>query len=199
MRSVIPSRTKIFNRSISYFVALGAIVVPMGIALAAEANPPANAAARHGGVMTLTKAHAFETVLAPHGIRVYIDTEEQTPAMVEKATGVATITLADGKTTTVKLVAEAPGGNEPATYFCPMHAEVIQDKPGECTLCGGMKLFKQDRLHGQVDLSKIKPEELKLSVKVSGMRGTEKEVTFSPAFRAPDRKAEGTKSGATTN
>ena len=115
--------------------------------------------------------------------------------MVEKATGLATISLIDGKTVTVKLASEAPGEKEPATYFCPMHAEVVRDKPGECELCGGMKLFKQDRLSGQADLSKVKLDGLKATIRVSGMRGAEKEATFTPAFRAPDRKAEGTQSG----
>ena len=33
---------------------------------------------------------------------------------------------------------------EGATYYmCPMHAEVVSDKPGECALCGGMKLVKE--------------------------------------------------------
>jgi hypothetical protein len=61
-----------------------------------------------------------------------------------------------------------------------------------------MKLFKQDRLYGQVDLSKVTPDGLKATIRVSGMRGTEKEATFTPAFRVPDRKAEGTQSGEAT-
>jgi hypothetical protein len=151
--------------------------------------------ARHGGIVSMTKGHAFETVVAPHGIRVYLYTDEHAPAMVEKATGLATLTLPGDKTAAVKLAPEIPGDKEPATYFCPMHAEVVRDKPGECELCGGMKLFKQDRLYGPFDFSKMKLDEVKATIHVTGMRGAEKEATFTPAFRTPDRKAEGTQSG----
>jgi hypothetical protein len=183
--------------TLSLALALGASA-HIGTIVAAASAPAAGQTgmtALHGGVMSMTKGHTFETVVAPHGIRVYLYTDEHAPEMVEKATGLATISLPDAKTVTVKLAAEVPGDKEPATYFCPMHAEVVRDKPGECELCGGMKLFKQDRLYGQTDLSKLKLDEVKASIRVSGMRGAEKEATFTPAFRAPGRKAEGTQSG----
>lgn len=170
----------------------------LGTTTAATGAPGADQAgmtARHGGIISVTKGHAFETVVAPHGIRVYLYTDEHAPAMVEKATGQATLSLPGDKTVTVKLGQEIPGDKEPATYFCPMHAEVVRDKPGECEPCGGMKLFKQDRLSGQVDLSKVALGEVKAMIRVTGMRGAEKEATFTPAFRTPDRKAEGTQSG----
>jgi hypothetical protein len=178
-------------------LALGAAVSITTI-MAATGDPAvgrAGTTARHGGIMSMTKGHAFETVVAPHGIRVYLYTDEYAPAMAEKATGLATLSLPGEKTVTVKLTPEIPGDKEPATYFCPMHAEVVRDKPGECELCGGMKLFKQDRLYGQFDLSKVKLDEVKATIRVTGMRGAEKEATFTPAFRTPDRKAEGTQSG----
>ncbi len=168
------------------------------VTFAAPGDPAGEQAApppRHGGVMSVTKGHAFESVAAPHGIRVYLYTDEHGPAMVENAAGQATLSLPGDTTVTVKLVPETPGDKEPATYFCPMHVEVVRDKPGECELCGGMKLFKQDRLYGQVDLSKVKLDELKATIQVKGMRGAEKEATFTPAFRAPDRKAKETQSG----
>lgn len=165
------------------------------MAAAGDPGTQATMTARHGGVISTSKGHAFETVVAPHGLRVYLYTDEHAPAMVEKATGVATLTLPGDKTATVKLAPEVPGDKEPTTYFCPMHAEVVRDKPGECELCGGMKLFKQDRLYGQFDLSKVKIGEVKATIRVTGMRGAEKEATFTPAFRTPDGKAEGTQSG----
>jgi hypothetical protein len=184
--------------ALSFALALGA-AAPIGTIMAATSDPAAGEAgisARHGGIMSMTKGHAFETVMAPHGIRVYLYTDEHAPAMVEKATGSATLSLPGDKTVTVKLTPEVPGDKEPATYFCPMHASVVRDKPGECELCGGMKLFKQDRLYGQVDLSKVKLDEVKATIRVTGMHGAEKEATFTPAFRTPDRKAEGTQSGS---
>jgi hypothetical protein len=183
--------------TLSLALALGA-AAPIGTLLAATGDPAAGQAgmtSRHGGIMSMTKGHAFETVVAPHGIRVYLYTDEHAPAMTEKATGVATLSLPGDKTVTVKLTPEVPGDKEPATYFCPMHAEVVRDKPGECELCGGMKLFKQDRLYGQFDFSQVKLDDVKATIRVTGMRGAEKEATFTPAFRTPDRKAEGTQSG----
>jgi hypothetical protein len=183
--------------TLSLALALGA-AAPIGTIMAATSAPTAGPTAmtpRHGGLISMTKGHAFETVVAPHGIRLYFYTDEHAPAMVEKATGLATLSLPGDKTVTVKLTPEVPGDKEPATYFCPMHAEVVRDKPGECDLCGGMKLFKQDRLYGQTDLSKVKLDEVKATIRVTGMRGAEKEATFTPAFRTPDRKAEGTQSG----
>lgn len=176
------------------FVLLLAAGAAITLAAGADASP-ASPAARHGGVMAATKAHAFETVLTPFGVRVYLYSDENGPAMVEKATGTATLTLPNGKSVEAKLAAEVPGDKEPATYFCPMHVEVVQDQPGECKLCGGMKLFKQDRLFGSADLSKVKLADVKVKIHVTGMRGPEKEATFTPAFPAPDGKAEGTQSG----
>ena len=183
--------------ALSLALILGA-AAPVTTIMAATDAPVAGQAgmtARHGGIMSMTKGHAFETVVAPHGIRVYLYTDEHAPAMAEKATGVVTLSLPGNKTVAVKLTPEVPGDKEPAIYFCPMHASVVRDKPGECELCGGMKLFKQDRLYGPVDLSKVKFDEVKASIRVTGMRGAEKEATFTPAFRTPDRKAQGTQSG----
>jgi len=183
---------------ILFLALLLAVASGSAVTFAAPGDPAGDQAApasRHGGVMSVTKGHAFETVVAPHGIRVYLYSDEHGPAMVEKAVGQATLSLPGDKTVTVKLVPEVTGDKEPATYFCPMHVEVVRDKPGECELCGGMKLFKQDRLYGQVDLSQVKLDELKATIQVKGMRGAEKEATFTPAFRAPDRKAKETQSG----
>jgi hypothetical protein len=43
----------------------------------------------------------------------------------------------------------APGTNPPADskkikYTCPMHAEVVQDKPGKCEKCGMTLVEKKD-------------------------------------------------------
>jgi hypothetical protein len=200
MRTNTSSTIRTFLLPVLISLTFGPILPAAQAALTADPPAQATPVPRHGGVMTIATSHAFETVVAPDGIHVYLYTEEQAPLMVEKTTGVATITQPNGKTTKVKLVAETPGDKEtePATYFCPMHSKVVQDKPGECAPCGGMTLFKQDRLYGRIDLSKVKSEDLKLSIKVSGMWGTEQEATFTPAFRAPDRKAEGTESGGVT-
>jgi hypothetical protein len=156
----------------------------------AAATEPRTTAPLHGGVVSSTQSHAFETVVAMDGIRVYLYTDELAPAMVEKASGKAVLKLPGGKSVEVKLVREIPGTNEAAVYFCPMHAEVVQDAPGECEPCGGMKLFTQDRLFGKADLSNVPAQELSAMIRLSGLRGRVKEATFTPAFRTPERKAE---------
>lgn len=47
----------------------------------------------------------------------------------------------------------SPGTNPPADskkilYTCPMHAEVVQDKPGKCDKCGMALVVKEDKPKG---------------------------------------------------
>lgn len=149
----------------------------------------------HGGVLNTTKEHTFESVLGPDGIRVYVYTDEKAPSMVEKAKGTAMLKLEDGRSLELKLAPETPGEKEAGIYFCPMHPEVVQETPGECDLCGGMILYKQDRLFGKADLSGVNPERVNAMIRLTGLSGREKEATFAPAFRKPDRKAEKQNSG----
>jgi hypothetical protein len=59
----------------------------------------------------------------------------ETPPVASQATGES---AADGKT-----------GKQPATiYTCPMHPEVISDKPGRCPKCG-MKLVPKEPAEGK--------------------------------------------------
>ena len=136
-------------------VRLGALV----LAGAALAGTPSQAGEHlhgrtslHGGVSTATKAHYFETVFAPDGIRVYRYSSTYGPQMVEKAIGTASVRFADRRED-VELHSVAPAEGEAAVYFCPMHSNVVRSEPGVCEQCGGMKLFRQDYLFGKVDLS----------------------------------------------
>ena len=79
------------------------------------------------------------------------------PALIEGEKGTVTMTFKDGKKKAVPLNIDTNAGGEKAVYFCPMHSEVVQMEPGICSLCGGMKLFTQDRLFAKVDLSKVEP------------------------------------------
>jgi hypothetical protein len=143
----------------------------------------------HGGEAAMTKAHHFETVWTPDGLRIYVYTGEQAPAMVEKATGSVTFHMKDGTSKVVPLAKQAPDTNEsPAVYFCPMHPEVVQSEPGICTLCGSMKLFTQDRLFAPMDLAKAEPGTVKAVVKLSGLQGAEKETTLTASFTGFPKK-----------
>jgi hypothetical protein len=164
------------------------------IAVAAAAAP-ATTAPLHGGAVTATKAHAFETLVTPQGVRVFLYTDELAPAMVEKATGTAKLALPDGRTLEVPLKAHQPAAGEPISYFCPMHAEVVRDAPGKCELCGGMVLFVQDHLFGAADLGGVDLAGVSALIRVSGLRGVEKEATFTPAFPTPDGKAAAVRAG----
>jgi len=156
---------------------------------------PATTAPLHGGAVTATKAHAFETLIMPQGVRVFLYTDELAPAMVEKATGTAKLALPDGRVLEVPLKAHQPAAGEPTSYFCPMHAEVVRDAPGKCELCGGMVLFVQDHLFGAADLGDVDPAGVSALIRVSGLRGIEKEATFTPAFPTPDGKAAAVRAG----
>ncbi len=142
-----------------------------------------------GGVVTTTKAHAFETLLTPQGVRVFFYTDELAPAYVEKATGTAKLKLPDGRTLDLALKAREPAAGEPTSYFCPMHPPVVRMAPGKCEQCGGMVLYVQDHLFGAADLAGVDLTRVSAMIRVTGMRGGEKEATFAPAFSTPDKKA----------
>lgn len=130
----------------------------------------------------MTKQHHAETVFAPDGIRVSLYSEKQAPIMVEKATGTASLKFKDGTTNQVALVTEAPKEGDKAVYFCPMHKDVVQMEPGICKQCGGMKLFAQDALFAKVDLSKVEPGTMKVTFHIKGLKGIEREATFTETF-----------------
>jgi len=156
---------------------------------AAAVAGPATTAPLHGGVVTATRTHVFETVLAADGVHIYLFTDEKAPAMVERATGTAHLSLPDGRTVEVALTARKPAEGAAAVYFCPMHTEVVQDHPGECNLCGGMTLFTQDDLFGPADLAGVDLAKVQAMIRITGLRGPEKDATFSPAFSTPAEKA----------
>jgi hypothetical protein len=133
----------------------------------------------HGGVLSLAGENRFETVFTAEGLQVYLYTEEGSPAMVEGATGQAVVKFAGGRSVAVPLGMEIPSGKEPAVYFCPMHPEVVQMRPGICEKCGGMKLYTQNRLSGRVDLSRAKPGSVTADVTLQSLSGKQAELSFS--------------------
>jgi hypothetical protein len=158
------------------------------LAPAALAEMPATAPL-FGGVVTTTEARAFETLLTPQGVRVFLYTDELAPAYVEKANGTAKLKLPDGRVLDLTLTRREPAAGEPTSYFCPMHPPVVRDAPGKCELCGGMVLYVQDHLFGAADLSGVDLSKVSAMIRVTGMRGGEKEATFAPAFSTPEKKA----------
>lgn len=139
-----------------------------------------------GGHVQKTKDHYFETVFADDGIRVYVYNFQQSPLMVENATGLATLRLANGNKLelplTVQEALSAEGGSGDGTvYFCPMHPEVVQSEPGECADCGGMTLQAQDRLFAAADLSNLSPQDLEVKIRIEGLDGKESKVSFKAA------------------
>ncbi len=141
----------------------------------------------HGGSVTMTEAHHFETLFAPDGIRIYMYSGTQSPMMITKAiSGNVTFVRADGTSEEVPLVADAPKEGEQAVYFCPMHTNVVQTTPGVCPYCGGMTLYTQNRLYGKADLSNVESGSVKAIVHLNGLKGTEKEVTFTEKNTPPE-------------
>ena len=60
-----------------------------------------------------------------------------------------TILASSAVTTTFAESTPSPGTNPPADskkikFTCPMHAEVLQDKPGKCEKCGMTLIEKKD-------------------------------------------------------
>ena len=175
------------TRILRQFIAV-ALAASAGSALAAAATAAATAPL-HGGVVTETDSHVFEALIARDGVHVWFHTDEKAPAMIGRAGGSATLKLPDGQVREVALVLRAPAAGAPGVFFCPMHAEVVQRAPGQCEPCGGMILFHQDELFGAVDLSGVEVGAVTAQVRLTGLKGRQKEASFSPAFPAPDGKA----------
>ncbi len=136
----------------------------------------------HLGQVSMTKAHHFETVFAADGIRIYFYTGDQSPLLVEKAEGKATLRFKDGTSREIPLVLQKPKEGERTVYFCPMHEDVVQMEPGECLKCGGMRLFAQDYLYAKADLSKVEPGALEATIRIKGLSGGEPEALFTETY-----------------
>lgn len=164
-------------------IALTACAAFSHVAAAASAvEPAATTAPLYGGAVSKTKSHIFETQLMPDGVRIWFYSDQAAPANVEKAGGTAKLKLPDGRNLELALKRGQPTAKETGIYFCPMHANVVERKPGECALCGGMKLYTQDYLFGGADLAGIAPDSIAAEIRVTGLPGGEKDVTFAPIF-----------------
>ena len=192
------------KHKLSMFVIASALTVGVAFAQGEKAAPAPAAASvvattpqpgeLHGGKLTAMPAGNFETVFAADGIRIYAYTPGKTPAMMATESGSVVLKTSDGKSQQTALIIEAPGEKEPAVYFCPMHADVVQMTPGECPKCGGMKLYQQNRLFGKADLSNAKPGSLTAEVKIKGLQGKIKEVSFTVTNAPAEAAASGQRS-----
>ena len=167
----------------------GAKAAPVSVA--ADSSVASLKAPLHGGVLRSVDQDRFETVFTAKGLQVYLYTQEGAPAMVQGATGKALVTFAGGKSVEVPLVMEIPSGKEPAVFFCPMHPEVVQMRPGICEKCGGMILYTQNRLSGLVDLSRAKSGSVTAVVTLQGVTGRQKDAVFSVSNAATKAKIPG--------
>lgn len=168
------------------------LAVGLSLLIAAPAiaeSPAALTAPLHGGVVTASGSQVFESTLAADGLHVWFFTDERAPAMVGRAGGTATLKLPDGTVRDVTLALRAPAAGAAGVYFCPMHAEVVRKAPGKCEPCGGMVLFHQDELYGAMDLKGVDLSAVTAQVRLTGLKGANKEASFSPAFPLPDGKA----------
>jgi len=138
----------------------------------------------HGGRVTMTQNHHFETLFSPDGIRIFTYSADQAPQMTEKAKGQVTLKFKDAPAQELAFVVQQPQKGEQTVYFCPMHKDVVQMEPGVCKQCGGMKLFAQDYLFAKADLSKVDPGTLEAIVSLEGLKAPEPKATFTQAFLA---------------
>ena len=148
----------------------------------------------YGGAVSRTKSHVFETQLMADGVRIWLYSTDAAPANVEKSVGTADLELPDGRNLKLTLSSRQPTAKEPGVYFCPMHADVVERKPGECKKCGGMKLYTQDYLFGAADLAGVSPNSVVTRILLTGLAGDEKEVTITPTF--PKQDGNGTRQKA---
>ena len=174
-------------RNFTASMSLGFLVAFALTAAANAGTAPANAstsrtAPLYGGAVSKTRSHVFETQLMPDGVRIWFYSDKAAPANVEKSGGTADLKLPDGRNLKLALSPRQPTAKEPGVYFCPMHADVVERKPGECGTCGGMKLYTQDYLFGAADLAGVAPSGVVARIRLTELAGDEKEVTLTPTF-----------------
>ena len=136
----------------------------------------------HGGMVTMTKDHHFETVFGEDGMRIYMYTGQQVPARFAQVTGTALLKFKDGRTEQVPLTVQKPLEGDEVAYFCPGHPQATQMHPGVCDTCGGMPLQAQNYLLGKVDLAGVQPGSVKAVVDIRGLGGEEPAVTFTETY-----------------
>ncbi len=114
----------------------------------------------HGGLVTMSKEFHVETVFMPNEVRLYLYDGSQNPMHVKhwksglvEATGTVDYRDRGRSSTSLEFVRAAPGG-----YVCPMHAEVVSNKPGECPKCE-MTLVKNDIKDGTLWSCPMHPDE----------------------------------------
>ena len=134
--------------------------------------------AMYGGKTWQSKEHIFETVFMPDGVRVYMYSTTKSPQALDGAAGTVSLKFKDGTTKDVTLAVQAPASGDKALYYCTMHPEVVKTEPGNCPKCN-MALVEQNRLFGAQDLSQVKPGDIKATVHLTGLGGTESEVSFT--------------------
>lgn len=132
----------------------------------------------HGGKVTMTQGHHFETLFAPDGIRIFMYSANQNPLIMDEVTGTVAVEDGSGKGVEMKLVPIVLKEGEPTVYFCTMNDTPPQMKPGKCPKCG-MALVPQMGLFAPMDLSTAKPGSVKAVVHLTGLQGKEKDVTFT--------------------
>ncbi len=166
------------------------MILPCGPARAGEPPAPTPTVVPlgpHDGVVTKMKAHAFETVLSPDGVSVYLYDPEMAPMMMQRVKAVASVIIKGAPPTEIPLALDFPKDGERILYFCPMHPAVAQMKPGKCEACGGMELIPQDRIRGALDLSRAAGA-VTAAVTIHGLKGSESDVAFTIVWPVPAKK-----------
>jgi len=149
---------------------------------AAAGEHPHKMAQLHGGQVTKTKRHHFETVFGVDGIRVYLYSDQQTPLLADKTAGSVMFQFPEGKSKTVVL-APQPAKDEDV-FFCTMHPNQVARKAGACPECR-MKLVPQTSLFAMADLSKVVQGGLKAQITLDGLEGEESPLTFTETYHGP--------------
>lgn len=170
-------------------VALVILALP-GVVLSGEESTPTvppSSAGPHDGILAKTRAHAFETVFSSSGVFVYLYDLQMAPMLMQRVKAAAIVTVKGAPGVEVPLSLDTPKEGEKTLFFCPMHSEVAQMKPGRCEACGGMELIPQDRLFGKIDLSKSLGD-VTATVTLKGFKGPESDVTFTVVWPAPAKK-----------
>jgi hypothetical protein len=170
-------------------VALVILALP-GVVRSGEGSTPTvppPSTGPHDGILTKTKAHAFETVFSSSGVSVYLYDLQMAPMLMQRVKAAAIVTVKGATGVEVPLSLDSPKEGEKTLFFCPMHAEVAQTKPGRCEACGGMELIPQDRVFGKLDLSKSLAD-VTATVTLKGFKGSESDVTFTVVWPAPAKK-----------
>ena len=170
----------LFSRKIAVMTLFSMLVLFQPLHLSAQEGKSGHShhkAEMHGGSVAMSKMHHFEVVFKKDQVQVYLYDLHQNPLAAKGVSGKVTLKFRKGKSKTLPLefVAASKGMAHPEAGEMHDHGHEKE----EANHAMGMSF-----LRAKVDLSSIKPGQMKAVFSLTGLPNTkERAATFTETFR----------------